>query len=53
MPNTGEVCQQSGMYQCSVHPNQKIPLSNGEKFPPCNTVGGNSHGTTWILLQKL
>lgn len=53
MPSTGEICQQSGVYQCSTHPTQKIPLSKGEKFPPCNTPGRPAHGATWVLVTKL
>lgn len=49
--NTSEICLQSGDYKCHTHPNQIIPLSKGEKFPPCNTVGHGSHGTTWILVK--
>ena len=47
---TGEICQQSGVYQCSSHASNTIPLSKGERFPPCSVGGG--HGTTWILIRK-
>lgn len=47
---TGSICQQSGIYRCKTHPTYTIPLSKGEKFPPCNRNGG--HGTTWILVTK-
>jgi hypothetical protein len=44
---TGETCKTSGVYYCVRHPKNEIPLSKGEKFPPCSLDGG--HGTTWIL----
>lgn len=47
---TGEKCQTSGVYYCVRHPNNTIPLSKGETFPPCSLDQG--HGTTWILKQK-
>lgn len=46
--NTGEKCLQSGIYKCSKHQNNTIPLSKGETFPPCSRDGG--HGATWILV---
>jgi len=48
---TGEINPQSGDYKCQLHPEQIIPLSKGEKFPPCNTKGNPSHGTKWILVK--
>jgi len=47
---TGETCQQSGVYYCSVHTSNEIPLSKGETFPPCSWDDG--HGATWILRRK-
>ena len=49
MPYTGSKCEQSGVYKCSVHPFNTIPLSKGETFPPCSVNGG--HGTNWILVR--
>jgi hypothetical protein len=49
---TGEKCQQSGVYKCSIHPTQTIPLSKGETFPPCKGGTGIGHATTWILVSK-
>ncbi len=49
MPSTGQICTQSGDYKCSTHPSQIIPLSKGERFPPCSNGGG--HNATWILVQ--
>jgi chromosome segregation ATPase len=43
---TGAVCQRSGLYACVVHPSNKIPLANGNRFPPCSLDGG--HATTWL-----
>ena len=46
---TGTVCQVSGVYRCETHPSNTIPLSRGERFPPCS-VGG--HSATWILVRR-
>jgi hypothetical protein len=53
MSSTGEICPQSGVYKCSTHPSQEIPLTKGEKFPPCITVGRPAHGATWVLVKDL
>ncbi len=47
---TGEKCQQSGVYKCSKHPGNEIPLSKGETFPPCSWESG--HSAIWILVRK-
>ena len=47
---TGQKCQTSGVYYCSKHPTNEIPLSKGETFPPCSWGGG--HNATWILRRK-
>lgn len=47
---TGGKCPISGVYRCRTHPTMTIPLSKGERFPPCSRNGG--HGTTWILLRR-
>lgn len=47
MPQTGETCQTSGVYQCSSCATT-IPLSKGERFPPC---GVERKGVTWVLLR--
>lgn len=46
---TGQKCQLSGVYKCSKHPSNTIPLSKGETFPPCSCGGG--HSATWILVS--
>jgi hypothetical protein len=46
--STGQSCQQSGVYASQCHPNQRIPLSKGERFPPCS-----GHAATWTLVEKL
>ena len=46
--HTGQTCQLSGVYKCQSHPSNTIPLSKGEKFPPCSYGG---HGTTWVLVR--
>jgi len=47
---TGQICQVSGVYECSLHPSNTIPLSKGETFPPCSRDGG--HSATWVLVSK-
>lgn len=47
---TGEKCQKSGVYRCTRHPDNEIPLSLGETFPPCSLDGG--HGATWELVRE-
>lgn len=49
--HTGESNIQSGDYRCSIHHEQIIPLSKGEKFPPCNTKGTAPHAAKWILVK--
>jgi hypothetical protein len=51
MPSTGDTCQTSGKYKCSTHTSNTIPLSKGEKFPPCGRDGG--HSATWILVEPI
>ncbi|MFN0213164.1 MAG: hypothetical protein ACKVT2_02825 [Saprospiraceae bacterium] len=46
---TGTICQVSGVYQCQLHTWNTIPLSKGERFPPCSA--GNGHATTWVLVK--
>ncbi len=50
MYKTGQICPESGVYKCSKHPSNTIPLSKGETFPPCSCGGG--HGATWVLVRK-
>ncbi|MBI5324969.1 MAG: hypothetical protein HZB41_06820 [Ignavibacteriae bacterium] len=47
---TGQKCKESGVYYCSIHTANTIPLSKGETFPPCSWGGG--HSATWILKFK-
>jgi len=47
---TGQTCTESGVYRCSVHTSNTIPLSKGERFPPCGLGGG--HSATWQLVRK-
>ncbi len=46
---TGETCQLSGVYRCSTHSTNTIPITKGERFPPCSLEGG--HATTWSLVR--
>ncbi len=50
MHSTGQTCQESGVYKCSQHPTNEIPLSKNETFPPCSVGGG--HSATWILVRR-
>lgn len=52
MPQTGEKCVQGGLYKCSTHPANVIPLAKGETFPPCAHGPGGGHRASWILVQK-
>lgn len=47
---TGEKCQVSGIYKCSTHPTNTIPLAKGDTFPPCSR--GKRHGATWKLVRR-
>jgi hypothetical protein len=47
MPQTGEKCQQSGIYQSTCSDNLQIALSKGDTFPPCRNHGNVS----WVLKQ--
>ena len=47
---TGEKCQKSGVYRCTQHPENEIPLSEGERFPPCGI--GDGHGAIWELVRE-
>lgn len=47
--STGQKCPRSGVYRCTRHPRNTIPLSQGETFPPCSWDGG--HAATWELVS--
>ena len=47
---TGQTCQESGVYKCSTHSTNTIPIAKGNRFPPCSLSGG--HGTTWLLVRR-
>ncbi len=52
MGKTGTICEQSGVYLCpKCQPEgtrNEIPLSRGERFPPCQAHGG----VEWTLVRK-
>jgi len=48
MPRTGELCPESGVYESDCHKNQ-IPLSKGERFPPCGTC---KKAANWTFVRK-
>ncbi len=50
---TGEKCPQSGEYKCTTHSSNTIPLSKGEKFPPCSHGSGGGHGAIWKLVRAI
>jgi hypothetical protein len=47
---TGEKCRVSGVYKCTTHPTNTIPLARGNTFPPCSR--GKRHGATWKLVRR-
>ena len=47
---TGETCKESGVYRCSKHLTQTIPLAKENRFPPCPNDGG--HAATWELVRR-
>lgn len=49
MAKTGQKCDQSGIYKCSIHSSNEIALSKDETFPPCSRNGGNS--ANWQLIR--
>lgn len=54
MPNTGETCQQSGIYNATCTSNgqhvKQLALSKGDRFPPCNT--SSCHGSVRYTLTQ-
>gem|GEM_PF-759168 len=47
---TGEICEQSGVYKCTEHPTNEVPIPVGSKFPECKINDG--HPTSWLLVRK-
>ncbi|MBD3273044.1 YjzC family protein [Candidatus Dependentiae bacterium] len=58
--NIGEICPESGVYKLREHDcgkghaqrseeQREIPLTKGEKFPPCKNCQA---GVTWVLVKK-
>ena len=57
MPNTGEVCTQSGIYKgvCTAngsHQMKQVAVSNGNRFPVCYT-GACKGSVQYTLLQAM
>lgn len=45
---TGAPCEVGGQYHCSEHPERKVSMEEGKRFPPCR--GDNrGHSANWIL----
>lgn len=45
---TGASCMVSGQYYCKDHPEKKVSMVEGKRFPPCR--GDNKgHSATWVL----
>lgn len=45
---TGASCVASGQYHCQDHPDKKVTMELGKRFPPCR--GDNKgHSATWVL----
>jgi hypothetical protein len=57
MPNTGEVCTQSGIYSgvCArngTHRVKRVAVSGGDRFPLCDT-GACKGSVHYTLLQAM
>ncbi len=45
---TGAACVVRGQYHCQDHPEKKVSMEVGKRFPPCR--GDNKgHSATWVL----
>lgn len=45
---TGAQCEFAGLYHCSEHPERKVSMEEGKRFPPCR--GDNrGHSAIWTL----
>ncbi len=44
---TGEKCKKGGIYYCTKHKTNEIPIAPTNVFPPCSRDGG--HAATWCL----
>lgn len=44
---TGASCQKEGEYHCNDHPEMKINMDFGKRFPPCRA--GKGHSASWVL----
>lgn len=49
---TGDICQETGSYQCENHQTTYIKVTQEETFPPCLKNPDDPHDATWILVQK-
>ena len=47
---TGQTCEESGVYKCTTHPSNTIPIAKGNRFPPCSL--GSGHSAAWTLVRK-
>ena len=55
--NIGEVCEESGVYRlkgkcassCGSEEQREIPLTKGEKFPPCRSCKGK---VVWEFVRQ-
>lgn len=48
MPQTGDRCLRSGIYQGDCPDKEQIALSKGETFPPCRQV---RRAVNWTLIR--
>jgi hypothetical protein len=47
---TGAACEKSGQYHCADHPQRKVTMKVGKRFPPCRGTK-KAHSATWILKE--
>lgn len=47
---SGETCVQSGVYKCTLHPSNEVPIAKGSLFPKCKIK--EDHLAQWIFVRK-
>jgi len=56
--STGTVCEHSGPYKCSTHPEIIVSFQRGQKFTPCpaavetSKTSGEGHPTSWVMVRE-
>jgi hypothetical protein len=52
MAKTGEICEVSGIYKCTLHPTHDVTMVKGKKYPPCDKAKAVPHSATWLFSVK-